>query len=41
MGANRQVGLLALDNALDRRYQQFIGFPAIGRRLRAQISVGF
>jgi vitamin B12 transporter len=30
---------LALDNALDRRYEQFIGFAAMGRRLRAEVAV--
>jgi vitamin B12 transporter len=31
---------IALDNVFDRGYQQFIGFPAPGRRLRVQVSLG-
>jgi len=32
--------LLAIDNLLDHDYEQFIGFPAMGRRLRAELVVG-
>lgn len=32
---------LALDNVLDRRYEQFIGFPAQGRRLRTELRGSF
>ena len=30
---------LALDNVFDRHYEQFIGFPSLGRRLRLQASL--
>jgi len=30
---------VAVDNALDRDYEQFIGFPALGRRFRADVEV--
>lgn len=30
---------VALDNALDRDYAQFIGSPALGRRLRAEVEL--
>jgi outer membrane cobalamin receptor len=32
---------LALDNLLDRHYEQFVGFPAQGRRLRAELRAEF
>ncbi|HQW08073.1 MAG TPA: TonB-dependent receptor [Steroidobacteraceae bacterium] len=32
---------LALDNVLDREYEQFVGFPAQGRRLRAELRGSF
>lgn len=32
---------VAVDNLLDRDYEQFIGFPGIGRRLRIQSSYTF
>jgi outer membrane receptor protein involved in Fe transport len=34
-------GKLALDNVLDKNYEQFVGFPAQGRRLRAEVSASF
>lgn len=36
--ARRREALLALDNVFDRDYEQFIGFPAPGRRLRLAVS---
>ena len=39
--AGKHEALLALDNVFDRDYEQFIGFPSPGRRLRIQASVGF
>jgi iron complex outermembrane receptor protein/vitamin B12 transporter len=32
---------LSLDNALDKHYEQFVGFPAQGRRLRAEVRTSF
>lgn len=32
---------LALDNVLNRSYEQFIGFPAQGRRLRTELRASF
>lgn len=32
---------LAVDNLLDEKYEQFVGFPAQGRRLRAEVSAKF
>lgn len=32
---------LSVDNLLDRRYEQFVGFPAQGRRLRASLRTAF
>ena len=32
---------LALDNVLDKHYEQFVGFPAQGRRLRAEVGASF
>ena len=39
--AGKAEAVLALDNVFDRSYEQFIGFPAPGRRLRAQLSYAF
>ncbi len=33
--------VFAVDNAFDKDYEQFVGFPAPGRRLRVQASIGF
>lgn len=33
--------LLAIDNMFDKDYEQFVGFPAPGRRVRLQASIGF
>jgi len=35
----RMRATLALDNAFDRDYEQFIGFPAMGRRLRLELAL--
>jgi vitamin B12 transporter len=32
---------LALDNVFDKTYEAFVGFPAQGRRLRAEVRAGF
>jgi outer membrane receptor protein involved in Fe transport len=32
---------LALDNAFDKRYEPFVGFPGVGRRLRAEARFDF
>lgn len=32
---------LAVDNLLDKDYEQFVGFPALGRRLRAELRGSF
>jgi outer membrane receptor protein involved in Fe transport len=32
---------LALDNVLDKRYEQFVGFAAQGRRFRAELRGSF
>lgn len=32
---------LAVDNLLDKQYEQFVGFPAQGRRVRAEVSASF
>jgi iron complex outermembrane receptor protein/vitamin B12 transporter len=38
----RQVrAKLAVDNLLDRQYEQFVGFPALDRRVRVEVRVDF
>ena len=32
---------IAVDNVLDKTYEQFVGFPAQGRRVRAEVSASF
>jgi outer membrane receptor protein involved in Fe transport len=32
---------LSLDNVFDADYEQFVGFPAQGRRLRAELRAAF
>jgi outer membrane receptor protein involved in Fe transport len=32
---------LSLDNVFDKHYEQFVGFPAQGRRLRAELRASF
>jgi len=34
-------GKVAVDNVLDKQYEQFVGFPAQGRRVRAEVSARF
>jgi outer membrane cobalamin receptor len=37
-GARDMQVVIAVDNVLDRHFQQFIGFPSRGRRVRAEVS---
>jgi outer membrane receptor protein involved in Fe transport len=32
---------LAIDNLFDKNYEQFVGFPGQGRRLRAEVRTEF
>jgi len=45
LGYSRQFGKLlgrvAIDNLFDKQYEQFVGFPALGRRLRVEIRGAF
>jgi outer membrane cobalamin receptor len=37
----RAAAKLAIDNLLDRKYEQFVGFPARDRRIRMELRVDF
>jgi outer membrane cobalamin receptor len=39
-GARDMQIVIAVDNMLDRHFQQFIGFPSRGRRVRLEVSFG-
>jgi vitamin B12 transporter len=45
VGYSRQfgkfLGRVAIDNLFDKQYEQFIGFPALGRRLRFEVRGSF
>lgn len=32
---------LSIDNLFDKNYEQFVGFPGQGRRLRAEVRTSF
>ncbi|MEK9774890.1 MAG: TonB-dependent receptor, partial [Quisquiliibacterium sp.] len=35
------LGRIAIDNLFDKQYEQFVGFPAMGRRLRVEVRGSF